>query len=260
MGSKKSIVQILIISLILLIAFHFTFIQYSQAEDLFADLEITVDNSGFVSINGNTNYANLIVENSQNYTSKNKDIWTLNITTKASFSDYVYSITLPEQAQIKSLTSSGSTLISESSGYLVINGYGSKEPISVIVEYQTNKITEFNEVLGFDLFSIFLIICIIVLIISFFIVLFFFEKKEKPSYCNKKELTPELKLKGLNDRQKKIMILLQESDIALTQTDIQKELNMPKASVSRNIRRLELKGLIEKEKIGMSNIIRLKKQ
>jgi uncharacterized membrane protein len=34
---------------------------------------------------------------------------------------------------------------------------------------------------------------------------------------------------------------------------------MPKASVSRNIRRLELKGLIEKEQIGMSNIIRLKK-
>ena len=55
------------------------------------------------------------------------------------------------------------------------------------------------------------------------------------------------------------MKLLVDKKIPLTQTDIQKELNIPKAAVSRNIRGLELKGLIEKEQIGMSNLIRLKK-
>jgi uncharacterized membrane protein len=45
----------------------------------------------------------------------------------------------------------------------------------------------------------------------------------------------------------------------MTQTDIQKELKIPKAAVSRNILGLERKGLIEKEQIGMSNLIRLKK-
>ena len=69
----------------------------------------------------------------------------------------------------------------------------------------------------------------------------------------------EYNLKGLNERQKKIMNLLLERKTPLTQTDIQKELKIPKAAVSRNIRGLELKGLIEKENIGMSNLIRLKK-
>jgi len=55
------------------------------------------------------------------------------------------------------------------------------------------------------------------------------------------------------------MNLLLKSKIPMTQNDIQRELGIPKASVSRNIRRLELKGLIEKEKIGMSNLIKIKK-
>ena len=65
-------------------------------------------------------------------------------------------------------------------------------------------------------------------------------------------------MRGLNNRQKNIVKLLIKSKRALTQTEIQHELDIPKAAVSRNIRGLELKGLIEKEQIGMSNLIRLK--
>ena len=65
--------------------------------------------------------------------------------------------------------------------------------------------------------------------------------------------------KGLNQRQIQIMKLLIDNKMPLTQTDIQKRLDIPKAAVSRNIRGLELKGLIEKEQIGMSNLIRMKK-
>jgi uncharacterized membrane protein len=75
---------------------------------------------------------------------------------------------------------------------------------------------------------------------------------------NKKE--PLGELKGLNHRQNQIIQLLHARNIPMTQTDIQKELQIPKASVSRNIHGLERKGLIEKEQIGMSNLIRLKKQ
>ena len=66
--------------------------------------------------------------------------------------------------------------------------------------------------------------------------------------------------KGLNQRQKEIMNLLIDKNTPLTQTEIQRELNIPKAAISRNIRGLEIKGLIEKEQIGMSNLIRIKKQ
>jgi len=70
----------------------------------------------------------------------------------------------------------------------------------------------------------------------------------------------EINLRGLNDRQKQIIKLLIEVKRPLTQTEIQRELKIPKAAVSRNISTLERKGLIEKEQIGMSNRISLKKQ
>jgi len=83
----------------------------------------------------------------------------------------------------------------------------------------------------------------------------FFKKSDK-----KVNGVKEYNLKGLSERQRKIMKLLIEQKRPLTQTDIQKELKMPKAAVSRNIRTLERKRLIEKEQIGMSNLITLKKQ
>jgi uncharacterized membrane protein len=252
--SKNSILILFSISSLILLLLPST-----QAIDLYADVEIILDNAGFVSIEGNTNYPDLIVENSEEYTSKTQSLWTLNITKNVIFSDFVFSILLPEQAEISSVSSSGSILIGEESGNLVIKGYGSNELFSIVVEYQTEKILEAVGPFDLDLLSIVLIVCLIILLICFFAVLFFVDKREKIIFSYKKDDTSQSKLRGLNERQKKIITLLQESTVALTQTDIQRELDMPKASVSRNIQRLEFKGLIEKEQIGMSNLIRLKK-
>jgi uncharacterized membrane protein len=90
-------------------------------------------------------------------------------------------------------------------------------------------------------------------------VVFIRDKKSKGAVEELKQNEIDTNFKGLNERQKQIMKLLIDRKIPLTQTDIQRELNIPKAAVSRNIRGLELKGLIEKEQIGMSNLIRLKK-
>jgi uncharacterized membrane protein len=218
-----------------------------------------VDNAGFVSIDGNTNYQELIVENSGDYTSKTNNIWTLNITKNIIFSDFVFSIILPEQAMIRSVISNGITIISEESGNLVIKGYGINESLSIVIEYQTNKIIETIGTVDLDFFSIAIIVLIIILIICFLLVLFIVDKRTKPILTSRPNDGSHPEPKGLNERQKEILGLLQKSNVALTQTDIQRELNIPKAAVSRNIRRLELKGLIEKEQIGMSNLIRLKK-
>ena len=252
---KKFILSLFLISSIILLLLSST-----QAIDLYADVEIKVDNAGFVSIEGNTNYQDLIVENSEEYTSKSKSLWTLNITKNVTFTDFVFSILLPEKTEILSLNSTGSTLISEQSGNLIIKGHGTNETISIILQYQTDKVLETVGIYDLDFLSLVLILCNIVLIICLIIVLFYVDKKEKPLTSNNNENTFSLELKGLNDRQKKILKLLEENNVPLTQTDIQRELELPKASVSRNIRRLEIKGLIEKEQIGMSNIIRLKKQ
>ena len=253
---SKNIVLTLL-SIFLIVSF---FLPLTQAVEYYADLEITVDNAGFVSIEGNTNYPNLLIEDAEEYTSKTQNLWTLNITKNVTFTDYLFSIVLPEHAEIKSVSSSGSTLITQQSDNLIVEGYGNNESLSIVVQYQTQKNLKTDTFFGLDIFSLILIGIIIMLTICFFIVLFFVDKQEKQIFFHKKNRHLQHEFKGLNDRQKKILNLLKQSNVALTQTDIQRELQMPKASVSRNIRRLELKGIIEKEQIGMSNIIRLKKQ
>lgn len=214
---------------------------------------------GYVSIDGLTNHPDLLIENSAQYTSKEKSVWTLNISKEVVFSDFIYNVRLPENSQINALSSTGSIRIGDQSGRIVVTGFGENKSLSIIIQYQVDKIENNEQGLELDLFSIVLIISIIVLIILFFIVFLFVNDKNN-SLQSKNKSTSKSELRGLNNRQKEIINLLQKSKIALTQTDIQRELGIPKASVSRNIRRLELKGLIEKEQIGMSNLIRLKTQ
>jgi uncharacterized membrane protein len=93
------------------------------------------------------------------------------------------------------------------------------------------------------------------------LIYFVFKNKQKESIESNVKIEDEIEysLKGLTDRQKDIVQLLISVKRPMTQVDIQKELQMPKAAVSRNVHSLEIKGLIEIEKIGMSNLIRLKK-
>ena len=258
MGFKKrnQITRVLLLTSFIII--NCSYVLNTQAIDYYADLDITVDREGYVTIDGLSNYPDLIVENTEEYTSKQQSIWSLAITKNITFSDFIFSISLPEQTTIQSIDSSASTIISEENGHLIITGYGENETLSITVDYQTEKISEESGLFGLDTFSIILIVSIISLIIVLFIIIFF-DKKQITIFSKNNQEFSQKELRGLNERQKKILTLLQKSNIAMTQTDIQRELDMPKSSVSRNIRRLELKGLIEKEQIGMSNLIRLKK-
>lgn len=227
------------------------------AGDYYADINIDVDDSGFVTIDGITNYPELLIEDAEVYTSKNQSFWLLNVTKEENFSDFVYSLTLPGGSSINYIKSSGSIRIEEDSGKLIVKGFGQDESFSIVVQYQVEKTTGNIDV---AYIAILLIIIIVVLIVVFLVV----NKVVKERAEGKKD--PEIEeektgydFSGLSDRQKEIMKLLIEKKRPLTQTAIQKELNIPKAAVSRNIGSLEIKGLVEKENIGMSNLIRLKK-
>jgi len=259
MGSKKFIQNSVLIISLSVFFITILVIPSIHATDMYADIQITVDNAGFTSIEGKTNDMGLLVQNTEEFTSKQQSIWTLNITRNVIYSDFVFSIILPEYSQINTVISSGSTFISDESGNLIISGYGSNSTLSIMVQYQTKKALNENKIFEVDTISIILIVCIIILVICFLVVLLFNNKKNSQLASNDPSQTSYKQMKGLNERQKDILQLLEGKNTALTQTDIQKELNLPKASVSRNIRRLELKGLIEKEQIGMSNLIRLKK-
>ena len=228
-----------------------------QAMNYYADLTITVDFSGFVSIGGLTNYPNLTIQNTEKYTSKQQSVWLLNITKPEMFSDFVYDLTLPKGSSISYIKSSGSIRIEENLGNLIVRGFGENESLSIIIQYQTEKRDNFLILENI----VYLLLFLAIVIVGIFILILFLKGEKikgiQPSADVKEPLGD---MNGLNYRQKQIMKLLNERKIPLTQTDIQKELQIPKASISRNVRGLERKGLIEKEQIGMSNLIRLKKQ
>jgi len=248
MRSTKINKRIFLCTLIILIIY----LPSTSAQDYYADLKIDVDPYGFVTIEGTTNHPDLLAKNTEIYTSKKQSYWLLNITKNENFTDFVYVLTLPTGSSINYIKSSGFIQIEDEQGNLIINGFGENELFSIQIQYQIGKLTD-EESIKLDPIFIFLITIIIILIA----ILFGIFLKEKTKTQNL--IKDGYDFKGLNQRQKQIMNLLIDKKTPLTQTDIQKQLNIPKAAVSRNIQRLELKGLIEKEQSGMSNLIRLKK-
>ena len=247
----------IIFEIILISAIILPSIYPAQAQAYYADISITVDSSGFVSIQGPTNYPNLPTFETQEYTSKQQSFWILNITKKEIFSEYVFNLILPQDSSINYIKSSGSIRIEENQGNLLVKGFGENESLSIVIQYQIKK--QNDSFLQEQVIYPILILLIILITLSL-IFLIYKEKKNKIKQTPQNTDIPYTNITGLNHRQKQIIYLLHEKKIPLTQTDIQKELQIPKASVSRNLLGLERKGLIEKEQIGISNLIRLKKQ
>ncbi|KYK27011.1 hypothetical protein AYK20_03145 [Thermoplasmatales archaeon SG8-52-1] len=223
-----------------------------SAENYYADITIDVDSSGFVTIDGITDHPDLLIKNTELYTLKKQSYWLLNITKEDIFSDFLYVLTLPKESSINYIKSSGFISIENNNGNLLVKGFGENESFSILIQYQTEKLSE-EKIIKNDIILFALIIGIIIIIL----ILIIFILKEKPKVDQSKP--KDYNFKGLNHRQKEIMNLLIDKNIPMTQTEIQKELKIPKAAVSRNIRGLEIKGLIEKEQMGMSNLIRIKK-
>jgi len=250
MRKPRNLHQLLVVLFVLVF-----FILYvpSICSDYYADIDIRVDDSGVVSINGKTNHPDLLVENSELHTFKKQSYWLLNITKNEVFSDYIYALTLPQGSTINYIKSSGFSGIKEESGSLIITGSGGNESLSIVVQYQIN-----NRSLDFN---ILLILGMLMLILVILLVFIIYQNKRKKLGDSDERLDDDIgyNLGGLTDRQKQIIELLIETKRPLTQVEIEKELDIPKAAVSRNVHSLEIKDLIEIEKIGMSNLIRLKK-
>ncbi len=250
MAIKNKLLKLFII--LFLIIFILLTPQIS-AQNYYADIEITVDEKGIVDIEGISNHPDLISQNTEKYTYKKQSYWLLNITKEEVFSDYIYSLNLPGGSIINYIDASGFNGIEEDDGRLVITGSGNNEKLSISVQYQIDNTSQELSTNDYVLWMLlFLIIALTILLIYFI-----YQDKTKEKGFSKD--ANQYNLKGLSIRQRKIMKLLIDKNRPLTQTDIQKELKIPKAAVSRNVHSLELKDLIEIEKTGMSNLIRLKK-
>ena len=77
------------------------------AFEYYADVTINITEAGFVTIEGNTNYPKLLIQDTQNYTSKTQSEWFLNISFDEIFSEYFFKVLLPKSSSIYNINSYG---------------------------------------------------------------------------------------------------------------------------------------------------------
>ena len=216
----------------------FSISAYSQ---LYADITFEVRDNGEVEINGNTNYDTFKgVTNS--LTSKQGELWLLNITSPV-FDEYLYEVILPKYSVINYIKANSQVRIEEKSGTITITATGSDKPIDIKIQYTIDKEERTA--------SIVRLISAIVIIIIIGAVGYLIKKNVK--HTPKKELKREL----YTDRQLTILDYLQKHG-TVTQAHLEKDLKLPKSSLSRNVETLVQKGVIFKEAKGMSNVIGFK--
>lgn len=208
--------------------------------EYYADIELFVDSSGFVNIKGITNFPSFISGN--NFTLKNKELWTLNLSYEDIFSDYIYIAHLPSGAIIKNIIAPNAMSITQDDKGLMIMGIGSNESFKLVINYEIEKENKNNMLLFFG--SIFIIIIFIILSSTYY----FFNK-----YKNNKI---KIDYSILTERQGIIMKILVKKKV-MTQKELEQLKLMPKSSLSRNIVSLEKKDLIIKNKKGITNQIKL---
>ncbi len=225
--------------LILLVLGALTVSAYAQ---LYADVTFTVLETGEVQIAGDTNYQTF-QGTTNKLTSKEGDLWFLNITSPV-FEEYVYTIQLPKNSIINYIKSNSQARIEEKAGAIIITGTGSKKPVDIKIQYAISKEKRISS---------WLVISGVVLIILLVAALFILTIKKKAQAPQKKELKREL----YTERQLIILDYLQEHG-TVTQAQLEKDLKLPKSSLSRNIATLVQKGVIFRETKGMSNTIGFK--
>ena len=216
---------------------------------LYADVTFEVDETGSVAISGETNYEPFSGTTNE-LTSKVGSYWLLNITTP-SFEEYIYHIMLPPYATINYIKANNPVRIEDDKGTLTIVGTSSNESMNVVVQYSIDTTPK-----GSNSMLVGGILIVIVIGASLYV-----KYKKALQRNERKQDTEEKKSKidrkRFTERQLQIIDYLEKKG-TVTQAELEKALQLPKSSLSRNIDALVQKGTIFKESKGMSNVVGLK--
>lgn len=244
-------------SLFLLLFFILIPLSFAQEETLYADIVIELHENGAVDISGETNYEPFEdIHSSQQFTSKEGEVWTLNLTTQEEFGYYVFELRMPENAQITYLKAPSKTSILGDEKISILGEAGDK-PFELLVQYRINQPIEgILSLLYIKIPAIFIFLGAITVFIVFI------KRKKIRKNIESESKTPEDPIMDLSiypQRQKDIMEILHKVQ-KISQKELEDKLAIPKSSVSRNLRSLEMRGLIRKERMGVTNYIFLEKK
>lgn len=101
-----------------------------------------------------------------------------------------------------------------------------------------------------------LIIVLIIFIIGGFLILS--KPKEKIIVKTKKEKRKKIDLSKFDEKEKKVLRLIQDENGAIFQADLMEKLGIGKVGITRLLDKLEAKQIIERKRRGMNNIVVLK--
>jgi len=207
-------------------------------QDYYADIVIRVDNMQ-VNIDGITNHPELMSSNYSGFLTNSKGYYLLNISPQGNFSNYVYEIILPKEITINYIKTPNIMTMTYDYDNLIIKGLGTDEEFKAIVQYKLNSS------------NLMIYLGIILALVAFALIIYLklYAKKSKANRINYSSLT---------DRQASIMRII-ESKKEVEQRFLEKNLNMPKAAISRNVNAILRKGLIKKERKGVVNLLILAK-
>lgn len=233
MIKKISIFSIVIIILILVSSLSYA--------DYYADVVINVEKDGNVIISGISNHPVLEERITPELTSKNGKYWLLNISTENVFSEYIYELNLPPSTEINYIKTPIISGFRDTSQGLQIKGIGENKTFNIILQYS------FVEETKFSINPLFYLLPLIVLLA--FIIVYIFTRKKKI----KKKISYDEK--SLTERELIIVKILEKHKRRMSQADLEKEMSIPKSSLSRNLASLERKEIIQKTPKGMTNYI-----
>lgn len=211
-------------------------------ETYYADVTISIDDTGNAIIRGITNHETLKERSAQELTSKKGPYWLFNLSINETFSDFVYEIRLPEGSVVNFVKSTTPVRIGSDKGTFV-KAIGKNEKLQIAIQYGIEKKGN-----GPDVFYI-----IAGLLITGTAAFFIFRKKKPSIHAIKPWYNKDM----LADRQKEIVSILEKETGPMTQKQLEDRMNIPKSSLSRNIDSLVQKGILAKEEKGMTNALQL---
>ena len=205
---------------------------------------------------------------------KSGDVWTLNFTTTAYYTDYHTVFYLPDEVSLGRIDCSNGLeyLVSASNESFVIDiqGYDVESPVTTIIEYQQpledKETGDGDEKGGLGIGYLPLVIAFAVLVLVLIIVLAKKKRREDASHAEEPQvkkgeiaITPEMAriMETLTDRERAIVNALIKHNGEMTQADLRYETEIPKSSLTGILRTLERRQIIKKKEWGRTNVIEL---
>ncbi len=233
--------------LILTIILFITLLTNTLSSEYYADLLIEVNENGESTFSGITNYELLQPKTSQEYTTKLGNKWTFQLDINETFSEYVYEIKFPIGTEIQNIQTNSSYRITTKDGRITLIGTGNETQLKIKTDYLIKK-SELDPTI-----IIFTIIIFAIIVAGYLLL-----KNNKSKKENQTTKNLIYDKDALTERQLKIIELLERNNGKITQAQLQKTLNYPKAALSRNLQTLEKKEIIEKERKGMTMLVKIK--